>query len=382
MVGASAAIYAATAGSSGKQLDSSSGGPNTSTGPGSGSTDSGSSDSADTGSSATSVDFSSAAASSRSGVLRVVSDSCSTGRSGTGFQIAPNLVVTVSSLLTDTISVAVTSADHQVRFGQVIGFNDDLAVIQLEHSLPGHIFGNRSDAKAGQPVGVLGFVPQSSGAAVRSATLGSADQDRHPLQAADQLQPGDLGGPVIDQQGELVGILISTDSATMLDANAAAAAATPWISSPQHFDPSSCSTASGPDEDVQPGVPDSSASTIAISDTVARYFSAIDKADYSTSYALLGPAVQSAIGTLDQFSSGQATTFDHNVTLHSVSQGSDNSLQAWVTFSSLQAGDHGPQDGQTCSNWSLDYTMMPSDDGYLINGVGAHSGSSPSTGCE
>ncbi|MEO9240611.1 MAG: serine/threonine-protein kinase, partial [Jatrophihabitantaceae bacterium] len=58
-----------------------------------------------------SPDFANVLSSEGSGVLRVISDSCSTGHSGTGFLIAPNLVATASSLLTDTVSVSVSTAD-------------------------------------------------------------------------------------------------------------------------------------------------------------------------------------------------------------------------------------------------------------------------------
>jgi len=51
-----------------------------------------------------------------------------------------------------------------------------------------------------------------------------------------------------------------------------------------------------------------------------------------------------------------------------VTPGSGQSVTARVTFSSVQASEKGP-DGDTCDNWDLDYTLIPSAGSWLIDKV-------------
>jgi serine protease Do len=55
-------------------------------------------------------------------------------------------------------------------------------------------------------------------------------------------------------------------------------------------------------------------------------------------------------------------------------------VTAHVTFTSVQASEKGP-DGDTCDNWDLDYTLIPSGDTWLIDNVLGHNGGRTHTSC-
>jgi len=63
-----------------------------------------------------------------------------------------------------------------------------------------------------------------------------------------------------------------------------------------------------------------------------------------------------------------------------VTPGSGQSVTARVTFSSVQASEKGP-DGDTCDNWDLDYTLIPSAGSWLIDKVFGHNGGRTHTTC-
>jgi len=53
---------------------------------------------------------------------------------------------------------------------------------------------------------------------------------------------------------------------------------------------------------------------------------------------------------------------------------------AHVTFTSVQAPDKGPN-GDSCDNWDLDYSMIPSAGTWLIDQVRGHNGGQTHIAC-
>ena len=74
------------------------------------------------------------------------------------------------------------------------------------------------------------------------------------------------------------------------------------------------------------------------------------------------------------FADGMSTTYVYEIQLEGVARAGTGAL-AWVTFTSLQAGDKGPRPGETCTRWSIDYTLVAADDGLLwIDAALGHAG--------
>ncbi|MHB1535709.1 MAG: hypothetical protein ACYC1D_14105 [Acidimicrobiales bacterium] len=122
----------------------------------------------------------------------------------------------------------------------------------------------------------------------------------------------------------------------------------------------------------------------AIAALFTQYFGGIDSQNWAEAYAALGPSLQSSLGSPAALSSADATSRDSRVTVLSVTSNADGSLDANVDFRSHQAAADGPVPGQTCTDWTLRYRLVPAGSGFVIDhvsSVGAgHSACSGSTG--
>jgi hypothetical protein len=106
--------------------------------------------------------------------------------------------------------------------------------------------------------------------------------------------------------------------------------------------------------------------------TLAGYFGGIDAGRYTQAWDTLSPALRDGF-SFQRWANGVSTSQDSQVVVQSIQHNDDGSIDAGVVFQSRQAGQYGPNPGETCTNWSLDYQMVPAADGgsfsYLINKV-------------
>jgi eukaryotic-like serine/threonine-protein kinase len=118
---------------------------------------------------------------------------------------------------------------------------------------------------------------------------------------------------------------------------------------------------------------------ITVADTLAAYFGGINTRNYTQAWDTFTPSMQAG-SSLQSFSTEDSTSRDSQVMVQSLQHGANGDIDAEVTFQSHQAGQYGPTPGQTCTNWSLDYQLVPSSGGqpspsgaaplsYLINKV-------------
>lgn len=92
--------------------------------------------------------------------------------------------------------------------------------------------------------------------------------------------------------------------------------------------------------------------------TMAAYFGGINTRDYQQAWETYAPALQAAV-PLQPFASALSTSQDSQVTVSSIQHDSNGHLDADVSFQSHQAGQYGPNPGETCTNWTLDYHLVP-----------------------
>ncbi|WP_165644294.1 serine protease [Oharaeibacter diazotrophicus] len=134
--------------------------------------------------------------------------------SGTGFFVAQDAVVTNQHVVDGCSSVTV-SVDGQPKPGTVIASDEtnDLALVKTEarSKAVAHL---RMGVRLGEDVAAFGF-PLSgllaSGNFTRgsvAATAGLRDDTRH-LQISAPVQPGNSGGPLLDESGNVVGVVHS-----------------------------------------------------------------------------------------------------------------------------------------------------------------------------
>jgi eukaryotic-like serine/threonine-protein kinase len=111
--------------------------------------------------------------------------------------------------------------------------------------------------------------------------------------------------------------------------------------------------------------------------TLGAYFGGIDARDYMRAWDTYTPALQAAV-PFQKFSTAEQTSQDTQIVMQSIQHGSNGDLVVHVGFRSHQAGQYGPDLGQTCTNWSLDYHLVTSpgaqpsaaaSPSYLINEV-------------
>ncbi len=111
--------------------------------------------------------------------------------------------------------------------------------------------------------------------------------------------------------------------------------------------------------------------------TLAAYFGGIDARNYQQAWDTYTSALQAAV-SFQTFSRLLSTSQDTQIVLQSIQHDSNGDLVVQVGFQSHQAGQYGPDPGQTCTNWSLDYQLVasagaqptaPASPSYLISRV-------------
>lgn len=116
-----------------------------------------------------------------------------------------------------------------------------------------------------------------------------------------------------------------------------------------------------------------------VSQTFEQYFSGINSGNYEQARLRRSPGQRPSP---EEWVDGVSTSYDFDISLNDVTT-SGSAITAWITFTSLQAAEKGPRDGETCTSWSIDYTLVPADDGLLwIDGTDGHAGGPISVPCD
>ncbi len=108
-----------------------------------------------------------------------------------------------------------------------------------------------------------------------------------------------------------------------------------------------------------------------VATAIGGYFAGIDARNYQQAWDLYTPTQQGAI-PFQPWSGALSTTQDSQIVMHSIHHDPSAGVDVTVFFSSQQAPQYGPNQGETCTNWSLDYQLVPSSSAgssYLINKV-------------
>lgn len=96
----------------------------------------------------------------------------------------------------------------------------------------------------------------------------------------------------------------------------------------------------------------------AVAGTLATFFGGINIGKYAQAWDTYTTALQAAI-PFQSFATAVSTSQDSQVIVQSIRHDANGKVEADVSFQSHQAGQYGPSQGETCTNWSLDYHLVP-----------------------
>ena len=139
---------------------------------------------------------------------------------GTGFVVSPDgLIATNLHVIGEARPIEVRSADgktYEVVAVEAVERSVDLAVLRVRaKNLPALTLGDSDQVKQGQPVVALGNPHGFEHSVVSGVISGSREIDGLPLlQLAIPIEPGNSGGPLLDEQGQVLGLLTMKSAVT------------------------------------------------------------------------------------------------------------------------------------------------------------------------
>jgi serine protease Do len=203
------------------------------------------------------------------------------------------------------------------------------------------------------------------------------------IQIAGQMESGSSGGPIFDEKGAVLGLIVAGpewDPARVLaiSRDVAAPLVTRWRDNPDPQRRVECSalvnveTNSAPEQNY-------STNEVQAAGTLDLYFRSIGDADYATALAQFADGQDR---DLKKYVAAMSTTKNSDVKYQEVRSDNDTPV-IWVTYVSEQAAGDGPDDrpDETCTRWSQDYTFTKHDGLWLIDGTEAHRGNTDSQSC-
>ncbi len=139
------------------------------------------------------------------------------GSSGTGFFVGRDgTLLTNAHVVEDCSTIRVTPDGASALAARLIASDrtNDLALLKVEHR-PAKIAALRIGIRLGEPVAAFGFPLSNVLASTGNFTLGNVTalagigDDTRRIQISAPVQPGNSGGPLLDDRGNLVGVVTS-----------------------------------------------------------------------------------------------------------------------------------------------------------------------------
>ncbi|WIG17449.1 S1C family serine protease [Kocuria rosea] len=319
------------------------------------------------------------------GVTRISMTTCDgAGGSGSGFLVGEDLIATAAHVVAGASSLTVEPAGR-VSEAEVIGYSEeaDLALLRIPEPVAGHVFSwSAEPLRIGQEVSALGY-PRSAGFTSVQGSISSLNPQAEGLndtaryvQTDAAVNPGNSGGPLVTVDGEVAGVVQSKWDYTpdgrpiegmnfALSYEDAQPLIEDWTASPQPPAPVECP--------VAPGVPESTSdvsvdvtvttdheSAAMLAQSLAVHGQAINTGQYDVAFDLFTPSLQEQMEGLETWRQGLISTFWRELQVADVT-GAGDTLTARTWVRTEQSATDGP-DGQTCSWWALDYTMVPDEE--------------------
>lgn len=154
-------------------------------------------------------------------VVRVLSTACGLGIEGSGWSVAPGLIVTNAHVIAGADDTTVTTQDGvELEATPVFyGTRDDLALLRVGAEIPSLPVSSRRPV--GSDAAVLGY-PENGPYSLSPARVGETREtvsedsygrgpvDRSIIALGGSVRSGNSGGPLVDPQGRAIGIVFAT----------------------------------------------------------------------------------------------------------------------------------------------------------------------------
>lgn len=133
---------------------------------------------------------------------------------GSGFVISDNLIMTNHHVVGESNSVAIKFSNGVQIIGKVVASNSgrDVALVKIEGSLPKHFKLERAVPTVGSDVYAIGSPLDEKFHSTVSRGIVSGVREEHQkrfIQSDVNVRPGNSGGPLVNKQGQVVGITVS-----------------------------------------------------------------------------------------------------------------------------------------------------------------------------
>lgn len=312
-----------------------------------------------------------------SGVIRISTIDCAGGSAaGSGFLIDDDLIVTNAHVVEGAAHLTVGGTAVPA---EIVGYSEeaDLALLQANELIDGHVFSwVEEQPRVGDDIAVMGY-PRGKefnftrGVVSSLEPTGDIFRDTvQYIQTDATVNLGNSGGPLVAQDGQVAAVVFAklADADGLVEGTAYAisvADAEPlvqkWVDSPEPQSLDQCQTNPAvPDpvnnSEVAVEVTSMHENAGAIAQSLALHGNSINMAMYDVAFDLFTPAMQDRMEGLQTWQEGVYTSFWQALRIEDVS-GTGGELEAQAWLMTEQQSEFGP-DGQTCSIWPMDYTMV------------------------
>lgn len=156
----------------------------------------------------------------RQATLRIRNRTCLSVASGSGFAIAEDLLVTNRHVVQHADLLQVSTWDGQSHDVEVSGIalSDDLALVRIRGQLPVSLELHRPPER-GDDVVAVGYplgreLTFSSGRVLGTVDLSVFGELTPSIRLSNEILPGNSGGPLLDTEGRVVGVVFAVERAT------------------------------------------------------------------------------------------------------------------------------------------------------------------------
>lgn len=318
----------------------------------------------------------------QSGVGQLSVTRCDGSPTGTGFLVAPDLVVTAAHVV-DRASAITVSFDGTAVRGVVLGFNKlaDLALVRTDTAVSGHQFTfQTTEPLLGTDVAALGY-PDGKTLTLTRGVVSGLDRDidfgigfiGDMIQTDAAINPGNSGGPLMGQDGLVSGVVSAyraraQSTAYAVTASRVAEAVEEWRARGVPLAPVDCGGAPAPDSGVvSMKVSSNHDQANNVGQALLLHGQGINRGAYAAAFKQFTPELGASFGGEAEWSQGLGSSYWTKLDVVNVT-GTGNSLDASVLLQTRQDATHGVA-GQTCSDWRIAYTMVWDGAAWRIAGT-------------